>query len=81
MNLWQNGQYLWNIFFSGIHIPSRPVVPEDNNLVQMIKITSKSPQSDEWGFAQPQNLFHNSYIILYIFPVFWQILIGLKLYE
>ena len=43
MNLWQNGQYLWNIFFSGIHIPSRPVVPEDNNLVQTIKITSKVP--------------------------------------
>ena len=43
MNLWQNGQYLWNIFFSGIHIPGRPVIPEDNNLVQTIKITSKVP--------------------------------------
>ena len=43
MNLWQNGKYLWNIFFSGIHIPGRPVVPEDNNLVQTIKITSKVP--------------------------------------
>ena len=43
MILWQNGQYLWNIIFSGIHIPSRLVVPEDNNLVQTIKKTSKVP--------------------------------------
>ena len=42
---------------------------------------SKSRPSDKWGFAQPQNLLKNSYMILYIFPVFWLLLIHLKLLE
>ena len=35
----------------------------------------KSLPWDQWGFAQPQNLFKNSSKFLYIFPVFWLLLI------
>ena len=49
--------------------PSHPVVPDDYNPVQTIKLTS-SHSSDKWGFTQPQNIFKNFYTILYISPMF-----------
>ena len=70
------------ICIPGIHIPSRAVVPEDYNLVRTMKVTAKiALWASIKGFAQPQNLFKKSYMILYIFLVFWLILIHLKRLE
>ena len=53
----------------GIHIPSHAVILDDCNLIWMIQITSKvALRTSAQGFAQPQNLFKNFYMILYIFP-------------
>ena len=53
----------------GIHIPSHAVILDDCNLLWMIQITSKvALWTSAQGFAQPQNLFKNFYMILYIFP-------------
>ena len=50
-------------FVARIHISNRLVIPDNYYLVSTIKITFKSGPSDEWGFAQPQNLFKNSSMI------------------
>ena len=49
--------------------PSHPVVPDDYNSVQTIKLTSKVtlPTSE---VLLNQNIFKNFYMILYISPMF-----------
>ena len=64
----------------GIHIPSHAVIPDDCNLVWTIQITSKVAL---WTSEVLLNhkIFSKIFMILYIFPVFWILLIHSKLLE
>lgn len=51
---------------------------QPDNLVRMIRITSKVALQMSEVLLKSQNLFKNSYMFLYIFPVFWLRLIHLN---
>ena len=58
----------YRIKVAGTHIPSRLVAPDDNNLVQTIKITLRVALRKSEVLLN-QKIFQNSYMILYIiFP-------------
>ena len=64
----------YRIKVAGTHIPSRLVAPDDNNLVQTIKITLRVTLRKSEVLLNQKIFSKNSYMILYIFPVFWLLL-------
>ena len=64
----------YKIKVAGTHIYSRLVAQDDNNLVQTIKITLRVALRKNEVLLNQKNLFKNSYMILYLFPVFWLLL-------
>ena len=64
----------YRIKVAGTHIPSHLVAPDDNNLVQTIKITLRVTLRKSEVLLNQKIFSKNSYTILYIFPVFWLLL-------
>ena len=64
----------YRIKVAGTHISSRLVTPDDNNLIQTIKITLRVTLRKSEVLLNQKIFSKNSYMILYIVPVFWLLL-------